>query len=194
VSHRARACAVLLASVALAGCRGADARSAARAPDADSAYAAAVAEFSAGLERPDAFSGGAPSREALVRRFVSALAAGDTVALRGLLLTRAEFAHLVYPSSPFVRAPYRQAPQVTWLLLTSAGDKGLRRLGARLAGEPVAYRRHHCGEPVPEGANRLWRGCTVTIALRGNEATARLFGVIVERTGRFKFASFENDL
>jgi hypothetical protein len=48
---------------------------------------------------------------------------------------------------------------------------------------------------VVEGENRLWRNCRVRrVRAAGDTASGRLFGVILERHGRFKFASYGNDL
>jgi hypothetical protein len=144
---------------------------------------------------PDRFSGGATSRERLVRRFVDALARSDTTALQRMALTQAEFAYLTYPSSPYTRPPYRQSPEIVWLLLRAEHDKGLERLVRRLGGQKLDYLGHRCDpEPLREGANRLWRGCRARVKV-GAEAPhdRRLFGVIVERQGQFKFASYRTE-
>lgn len=151
--------------------------------------------FRAGLPAPAALEGGATSREALVRRFMDRLAARDTAALRAMTLTRAEFAHLVYPGSMYTRPPYRTPPGLVWLQLTHATGKGLRRL-MRADAVTGTYDGHTCHEPpVRDGRARLWRGCRV--ALRSDApqgpVQARLFGVIVEVDGRLKFASLETD-
>jgi hypothetical protein len=144
---------------------------------------------------PVRFSGGAPSREALVRNFLNALAKSDTAALASMALTRAEFAYLTYPSSPYTRAPYRQSPEIVWLLLRAEHEKGLTRLLRRLGGAKVDYLGHRCDpEPLREGENRLWRGCRVRVRIGGDTARdRRLFGVIFERDGEFKFASYRTD-
>lgn len=136
------------------------------------------------------------SRDALVRRFAEAVTRGDTAALRAMALDRAEFAYLVYPESPYVRPPYAQAPGVVWMMLQQGSASGLRRL-LRDRTERGEWRllAHRCDAgPTIEGANRLWRNCRVQLArVSGDTAWARLFGVIVERDGRFKFASYAND-
>lgn len=163
------------------------------APDADSIYLEAAGRFRAGLPRPGALTGGADSRTALVREFVRLLAAGDTAGLKRLEITRAEFAFLLYPESPLVRPPYRQAPDIAWMLRSNGSRTGLRRLAERLAGQPIEYVSHECPEPVVEGGNRYWRGCRLTLRSRGIITTARMFGGIVERGGTFKLESFGND-
>ena len=144
---------------------------------------------------PERFSGGAPSREALVRNFLNALAKSDTATLVRMALTRAEFAYLTYPSSPYTRAPYRQSPEIVWLLLRTEHEKGLTRLLRRLGGEKIDYLGHRCDpEPLREGENRLWRGCRVRVRIGGERLRdRRLFGAVVEREGEFKFASYRTD-
>jgi hypothetical protein len=144
---------------------------------------------------PSGFTGGAPSREALVRRFLDALARLDTAALTAMALTRAEFAYLTYPSSPYTRPPYRQSPEIVWLLLRAEHEKGMTRLVPRLGRQRAEYVGHDCDpEPLREGENRLWRNCRVRLAVGGGAARDRqLFGVIIERQGQFKFANYRTE-
>jgi hypothetical protein len=144
---------------------------------------------------PTKLIGGAATAKALVRQFVEALARSDTSALVGMAATRAEFAYLLYPSSPYTRAPYRQSPEIAWLLLQAENQKGLTRLLRRLGGREAIYDGHRCGRtPLREGRNRIWRGCRVRLRLAAGESfEGRLFGAIVEREGRFKFASYATD-
>ena len=147
-------------------------------------------------DTPKVLVGGERSREALVEKFTRAVERGDSLALRRMAMSRGEFAFLVYPSSMYTRRPYRQQAQITWLLLTAASDKGLRRLVERRAGQPFRFRGLDCPDPpVTEGENRLWRGCAVRrVRAEGDTATERLFGPIIERAGRFKFYSYGNEL
>jgi hypothetical protein len=152
--------------------------------------------FRADISRvPDRLRGGGRSREALVRRFMGALARSDTALLEEMAMTRAEFAYLTYPSSPYTRAPYRQSPEIVWLLLRAEHEKGLGRLIQRLGGQQVEYLGHECeSAPLQEGENRLWRGCRVRMSV-GSDAPRerRLFGVIVERHGEFKFVNYRTE-
>lgn len=129
----------------------------------------------------------------LLSRFASAVEARDTTSLQRMQLSAAEFAWLIYPLSSYTRPPYRQAPQVVWMQMRM-GDVGLKRLIDRRGGSALRLVGHQC-DPLPliEGANRLWRGCSVlTRGATGDTVTERLFGVIVERAGQFKFASYQN--
>ncbi len=167
-------------------------------------FRAGIAQAPAGLEA------GAPSREELVRRFVDALEAGDTLAITALAISRAEFAYLYYPSSQYARDPYRMSPALLWFMIGENSHKGSTRAVRRYGGRPLGYTGHRCDpEPRREGENLLWTGCvllgatplearqpgaTSLGAAPAAEAGVRLFGSIVERQGRFKFVSFANPL
>lgn len=144
---------------------------------------------------PTKLVGGAATRRDLVRGFIHALATGDTAALVDMALTRAEFAFLTYPSSPYTKPPYRQSPEIVWLLLGVGHDKGLTRLLRRLGGRDLAYLGHRCApKPLEEGHNRIWRGCAVRLRLGTSDIReSRLFGAIIERDGHFKFATYASD-
>lgn len=150
--------------------------------------------FRVAIERvPTSLEGGASSRETLVRHFFSAVARADSAELRNMLLSRAEFAYLVYPESPYTHPPYRQPPDLVWMQLATTGSTGARRLLARA--RDFRYLSHRC-DPTPEreGKNTLWRQCLARVVRsEGDTVDMRLFGVIVERDERFKFASYETD-
>jgi hypothetical protein len=153
-------------------------------------------QFRVGLAPVDTLAGGAPTREALVRRFVAALERRDTAALRAMHLSRAEYAYLYYPTAAVARPPQQLDPESAWLLLTLESDKGVRRALTRVGGRPLGYAGHACAAaPVVEEANRSWQGCTVRWrAAEGALDSVPLFGPIVERAGRFKFVSYRNKL
>jgi hypothetical protein len=146
-------------------------------------------------EPPPELGGGSADRETLARRFVTALAADDTLALSAMRLSRAEFAYLVYPESRYARAPYRSAPELMWSQIARGSDKGLVRLRRRLGGQPLRFERLDCpATPEREGENQLWAACTIRIAdAEGASLERRLFGSMIERHGRFKFVSYAND-
>ena len=135
-------------------------------------------------------AGGAPSRDALVRGFVTALERRDTAALVDLVLTRAEFASVYYPTAREALPPYELPQDLMWFRLVGESDRGLRRALDELGGRPLRYRGHTCGEPRREGRNRLWGWCRVRLG----EDEISIFGLIVERDGRFKFVSYANKL
>jgi hypothetical protein len=141
-----------------------------------------------------ALTGGSTSREALVRRFVHALAAADTADLQAMALRSREFADLYYPESPYTHPPYRQSPALAWSLIQNPSTSGLTRLVRRLGGKPIVYVSHRC-DPVTvrEGRNVRHAGCLVRLVdEKGDTVTKRYFGSIIERNGRYKFLSYTN--
>ena len=134
------------------------------------------------------------SREALVRRFVRALERRDTAAFRSMVMTRAEFAHLYYPSSPYTRPPTRQAADLAWFLHIQNSQKGLSRILDRFGGRALTIRNHGCGPARSEGENTLWYDCVLHAGAGGDSTTLRLFGGVIERGGRAKLFSYANDL
>lgn len=141
-------------------------------------------------------AGGAASRDALVRRFVRALAAGDTNDLRMMAVTGREFVDVYYPGSPYASGPYHQPVGFAWRMIQNPSAVGFRKLVRRIAGQPVQLVWQRC-EPqlLREGQVRRYTGCLVRIVdQRGDSATKRLFGSIVEHDGHFKFLSYTNDM
>jgi hypothetical protein len=157
-----------------------------------------IRRFQATLDtHPTTLTDAATSRSRLVRRFVQALENNDAAGLAKLVVNRAEFGLLIYPSSPNAAPPYRQSPELVWLARSASTDKAAHRLLARFGGKPFGYVGYDCADPATrEGRNTLWAGCTVRFAEHAGADTARLrlFGSIVARDGRFKFVSLTNGL
>lgn len=139
-------------------------------------------------------SGGSASRDALVRRFVRALATNDTSDLQAMAIRGREFADLYYPESPYSHPPYRQSPALAWSLIQNPSTSGLTKLVRRLGGKPMTYVSHKCDPKVlHEGRNTRYAGCLVVVVDQsGDTATKRYFGSIIERDGKFKFLSYTN--
>lgn len=139
--------------------------------------------------------GGARSRDALVARFVEALATHDTTAFADMLMSAAEYAWLYYPHTRYSAPPYRQAPELVWFQVQNGTSRGLGRLLTRLGGTALEVLDHRCApEPLAEGPNRIWEQCTLSVGTPGGEAREmRLFGSVLERAGVFKFVSYTND-
>lgn len=158
--------------------------------------AEALRRFREGVPPVSRLEGGADSRDALVRRFIRAVGTQDTAALRAMVLTRAEYAHLVHPGSRFTRPPMQQAPGLVWMQMQLNSEKGIVRLLRRFGGSDVGFRGYRCEErPVVEGENRMWERCVVRLdGAQGGEVDARWFGSIIERDGHFKLMSYANGL
>lgn len=150
--------------------------------------------FRDGLVPVDSLAGGEASREALVHRWVEAVEAADTAAVVAMHMTRAEFAYLYFPESPYAVGPTATPPDFLWMQFRLNSEKGIGRTFARLAGAPLGYRALICPEPPkPHGRSVLHERCLVRRETDGGTIEQRLFGTVVERGGRFKFVSYANE-
>lgn len=192
-------------ALALTACDHASARDAGADRESPAPAAAAVVVDSAltpeehlrrfrdGLAPVEALEGGESSREALVRAWADAMERQDTARLVALHLTRAEFAYLYFPESPYAAPPARTPPDFLWFQFRENSEKGLNRAVRRLAGEPLGVEGVRCPEaPRPHGRSLLHEGCTVRRRTVEGAVEQRLFGTILERDGRFKFVSYAN--
>ena len=189
---------VLLACLAPAACGG-DGRAATREPmhvDSIVPRDVELARFREGLIEPTGLVGGAATRDALVRRYVRALERADTAGLAALAITRAEFAYLYYPTTPEARPPYDLGPGLMWFMLEQNNRKGLFHALEDRGGRPLGYVGYRCdATPSRQGANTVWGPCLVRHRQSGGDLIEeRLFALIVERDGRFKFVSLANKL
>ena len=145
-------------------------------------------------EQPDTLRNASPSRDALVERWARAVASADTATLNSLLLDRAEFAWLYYPTSRISQPPYEAPPELIWGQLMASSNKGAIDVLRQFGGQPLRVTALRCDEPVQqEGSNRLFDKCVVTVKSGSSAPTqGRLFGTIIERDGRFKFIGYAN--
>jgi hypothetical protein len=157
--------------------------------------AVALEEFRRGLPPTDTLAGGAPSRDSLVARFVRAVAQSDTAAVRGMVLSRAEYAYLYFPSLQHMNPGVNMQPEVMWLLHSQESLKGITRVLRRLGGGQSRLGGYACEEaPQVEGEHRYWHRCAIDVtAPDGAAARLQLFGSIVEHGGKFKIVSYAND-
>jgi hypothetical protein len=203
--HCIRAGLTVVLFLASLGC---DRESASRATDSSAATATApgivdsvfppeeaMRRFREGLPAVSRLENAAPSRDALVRRFVRALEQRDTAALRTMVVTRAEFAYLYYPTSPHARPPTQQPPALVWFLHLENSEKGVGRALDRFGGRRIGLRGYTCATPARvEGGNTIWDDCPLRIGAGDDTATVRLFAGVIERAGQFKILSYANDL
>jgi hypothetical protein len=135
------------------------------------------------------------SREELVQRFIAALEASDTAALRRMVLQKDEFAWLYYPITVFSRFPYELPPALLWFQMRGQTEKGASLLLSERAGTPLGYLGHDCASQREEGENTIYGHCVLRrVTARGDRVRDRLFGLIVERDGIYKFVSYANKL
>lgn len=152
----------------------------------------ALRRFRLGLDSVAALDG-PPTRRALLDRFQRAVERGDTAALLRLAVDRGEFAWLVYPESRLARPPFRQPPEIAWMMLQQASDGGLRKLLSRAP--TMRLLGAQCPDSVQiEGRMRTFSGCTIRVQTSDNVRDMRLFGRIVELGGRWKIVGYDGDL
>lgn len=154
-------------------------------------FNAARGEASAsGLENASA------SRDELISRFMRALGARDTAEFRVMVMSATEFIDLYYPTSIYSKPPYKQSPELAWMLIQQSGEKGIGRALQRFGGMEQKFEGYDCNdEPVVSGENRVWEECVVRWSPAPDiPSPIRLFGPIMERDGKFKFVSYANDL
>ena len=166
-------CAVALACLSAAGCRGRAAEEPPRPP----------------------LRNALPSPEALSEAVLAALAAGDAGRLRALALDEREFRTAVWPGLPASR-PERNVPfDYAWGDLRQKSGNALRRLVARHGGR--RYRLAGVGFAGETTEYRTFRVHRETVLdLLDEEGAAlrlALFGSILEREGEFKLFSFVVD-
>lgn len=163
-------------------------------PPMDSGLASALARFRDALPRTDTLRHALPTKDAVVREFARLVERSDTTGLARLHLSRAEWAWIVYPESRYTRAPFRQRPDVGWMLIIQRSNTALARLLARRGGRPMQLTGWRCADtPETEGRTSYWGECTVTYRdADGAVVTERLFSSIVERDGRYKIGSYSN--
>jgi len=126
--------------------------------------------------------------------FVDALAAADTARLLRMAVNRAEYAYLVYPELPLMRAPYRQEIDVAWTLNAAAHAKGITRLLQRLGGQPIDYLGYACQRAGTDGRLTSWSDCHVRFRIGADTLGGRMFSGIVGRDGRYNIMTYANDL
>jgi hypothetical protein len=196
---------LLVALALLAGACGRDRFSTSTAAAADSAphtpqrvdslvsREVAIEQFRGGTQQVSRFAGGARSRDALVKAWVKAIETADTAALKRMLLSRDEFAWLYYPTASQGLPPYDLSPSLLWFMMDGQTAKGLRRLLEERAGKPMHYLGYSCDpESTTEGENTVWGPCEIReLRAPGDTVQERLFGLIVERGGEWKFLSYK---
>jgi hypothetical protein len=153
-----------------------------------------LARFREGLAAPAGLTGGASSRDALVSSFIRGLEARDSIALGELLLTRAEFAYLYYPTHPEARAPYNLSPGLMWFMLDRHSRRGLNEAWEQRGDRPLMYLGYSCAQTLHQGENTVWTGCMIKRRDGAGIIEEALFGPIVERGGTYKFVSYANKL
>lgn len=203
-----RAVLILTLTVALTATGACRAGESGRARDRDGATGTGVVDSilpipellarfrAATADTPTTLTGGATSPEGLARALLTALTRRDTLAVRALAVSRGEFAWLYYPHSKFTAPPYALGPQLVWIPLVAASDKGAGRLLERYGGRRLRFEAIICPDSASrEGPNTITTGCRVRFAVGDSAARElRLFSSLLSRDGHYKFLTYTNDL
>ena len=147
-------------------------------------------------DTPTTLTSGESSPERLARALLTALSRRDTLAVRALAMSRGEFAWLYYPHTKFTSPPYELGPQIVWIPLVAASDKGAGRLLERYGGRTLRFEAIICPDSATtEGPNTIITGCTIRFAVADSAARQlRLFSSLLSRGGQYKFLTYTNDL
>ena len=136
------------------------------------------------------------SPEAVARAVLKGLNTRDIAGLQELAITKHEFRKLVWPKLPAAR-PGRNIPwDYVWNDLSS---KSTMQLQARVhewqpTGDGTVIKVEFTGETTDYETFRVRRKSAVTIRTPdGHETRHRLFGSIVEQSGRYKVFSYVVD-
>jgi hypothetical protein len=148
--------------------------------------------FRQGLVEPTGLTDGYSTREGLVRAFMRGVETNDTTSLRRMLVTPAEFAWYYYPNAPVSKVPYELPAGLAWFQIQGESSKGITKLLNDWGGMKLGYVSHTC-TPRQEGPNTIHAYCVEKFRT-GATNSAKLFGLILEVNGNFKFLSYASDL
>jgi len=144
---------------------------------------------------PRALIGGAPSTDALLRRYWTLLITRDTLAMSSLVVSRGEYAYLYFPFSR--EAAAGMPPGAGWELILAQSGRGLTR--ALLHAESVGPRATVVGtvcsdSPRLVGGGRLYGPCGVVLRRPERTDTLWLAKSLFVRDGVHKLLGLQNEL
>ncbi len=152
--------------------------------------------FRDGVPEVTVLRDGDTNRESLARRFLDAVGSRDTAAIQSMLVSRDEFAWLVFPNHIYHEPPYELDPAYFWMQLGAESAKGLGRVLERHGGQTIALNSLDCSKDTLQSTSQrmeLWGPCTVSYTVGDSVLTRALFGSMLEWDGRVKFLSYSND-
>lgn len=142
---------------------------------------------------PARLTGGAPTTDALIRRYWELLVAGDTLAMTPLIVSRAEYAYLYFPES--TEGASGMPPHIGWELIMAQTGRGLTRALVAAGKGPATVLRTQCSdEPRRVGRSSVYGPCAVVIRRNGFEETIWLAKTLIERDGIHKLLGLQNEL
>ncbi len=144
---------------------------------------------------PAAFTGGARSTDDLLRRYWALLSTGDTLAMRPLIVTRAEYAYLYFPESGEGEAGI--PPAIGWELLLAQTGRGLTRALGAAGRAPSSVVATVCSAVSQRaGRSTIYGPCGVVIVHPGSAArdTVWVVKTLIARDGVHKLMGLQNEL
>jgi hypothetical protein len=142
---------------------------------------------------PTRLTGGAPTTDALIRRYWDLLVAGDTLAMTPLIVSRGEYAFLYFPES--TEGANGMPPHIGWELIMAQTGRGLTRALIAAGKGPSTVLRTQCSdEPRRMGRSTIYGPCGVVIRRNGFEETIWLVKTLIERDGVHKLLGLQNEL
>jgi hypothetical protein len=145
---------------------------------------------------PTALAGGAPSTDALLRRYWTLLTQRDTLAMSALVVSRAEYAYLYFPFSR--EAAAGMPPAAGWELILAQSGRGLTRAmlhAERHAGSNARVTGTICADtPLIVGQGRLYGPCGVIVRGTAGTDTLWIAKSLLVRDGVHKLLGLQNEL
>ena len=80
--------------------------------------------------------------------------------------------------------------------MTAENSKGVERVLQRYGGQPLVFERLTCDADTLQmlrGPTKLWGPCRVRYRTADSTLTRQLFGSMIERNGRVKLVSYNNE-
>lgn len=137
----------------------------------------------------------AGSPEEAVVRFLHALAAADSGALKRQVLSAPEFEGAVWPWLDSSRPETNLTAGFVWEMYSARNDLALARLLEEHGGRPLELIRIESGSRVRDfrGFQLVEKPLLLVRDPAGETRTVRLFGSILSQDGRFKIYGFKKD-
>jgi len=148
----------------------------------------------------DRFTNGAASVDALVARFLEALAAKDKDTIRGLRVTETEYLDIVLPGSrepgrpPHEYDHHDQASRYFWSVLDTKSVYTEANLIAAWGGEPLKLKSIKYRKGTKEYAGyRAYKQLSLMLERKDGTEDELRIGSIAEVDGQYKFISYVRD-
>jgi hypothetical protein len=135
---------------------------------------------------------GAQSQEALARKILQAIAAGDLQAMKDLALTKMEFQRFVWPELPVSNPKTNISVDYVWNDLYFRSMVHMQRCFGELKGKKIELVRVvHSGRMEEYPTHRAYPDMEVIIREAGAEGRSYpLFGTLIEMDGLWKVYSY----